>query len=320
MMATTTTTIILSLAILGNRILGASGASTVPRGFFEDVGDFLTRGGGADDDGGDDTTTSVSGGFTVVLPQNNCGYTDVQFNTSLNGNLESNDTIWFYDTRLPSNCGPQDSELGCVSEMYMTGPYSELGFVPYTVWYYFTNVGSTTLVNLYYNYNNSATHLVGVVPCDNVEDYLMTLSPCMFSQMFYSYKFFTQYKFNFYLSCSKDENNNVHFNLDQESLTCLGGVDEYGNCNIAKNRFNLVNFDNWYLDNAYVDNGSGNEFCPPPPPPPEPTPTETTTTTTTEVPAPTETDTGCKSCQGNIIITISNTNTNTNVDTNTVVS
>lgn len=308
-MTTTTTTLILSLTILANHISGASGASITTRGFLEDVGNLFTGNGGVDNGGVD-----ISGGFTVSLPQNNCGYTDVQFNTSLNGNLGSNDTIWFYETLLPSNCGPQDSDLGCVSEMFMTGPYSELGFVPYTVWYYFTQVGRTTLVNLYYNYNNSATHLVGSVPCDNVEDYLMTLSPCMFNEMLYTYEFFTQYKFNFYLSCSLDKNNNVHFNLDQESLTCIGGVDENGNCDIVKNRFNLVNFDNWYLDNAYVDNGSGSEFCPPPP---GPTPTPTETSTTTDVPVPTETPTGsgsgCKSCQGNIIINISNTNTNTNV-------
>lgn len=315
-----TSTIIISLTILGNY---ASGASTT-RGFVDDVADFLTGGTDTTTDAPytTDTTTTdtpyttdtISGGFTVVLPNNNCGYTDVQFNNSLNGNLGDNDTIWFYETLLPSNCGPQDSELGCVSQMFMTGPYSELGFVPYTVWYYFTNIGSTTLVNLYYNYNNSATHLVGSVPCDNVKDYMMTLSPCMFSETLYSYEFFTQYKFNFYLSCSQDSDNNINFNLDQESLTCIGGVDENGECNVAKNLFNLVNFDNWYLDNAYVDNGAGSEFCPPPPEP-TPTPTETETPTHTETPTETPTVAPCKSCQGNnIVITISNTNTNVNTD------
>lgn len=297
----------ISLTILANEALSAS-----TRGFIEDIGNIFTGGDGGNDPTPD--TSTNSGGFTVVLPQNNCGYTDVKFDTSLNGNLQDNDTIWFYNTLLPSNCGPQDTDLGCVSEMYMTGPYSVLGHVPYTVWYYFRNVGSTTLVDLYYNYNNSATHLVGSVPCDGVQDYQMTLSPCMFNEQLYSYQFYTQYKFNFYLSCSVDDNNNVKFNIDQESLTCLGGVDDYGNCNIAKNRFNLVNFDNWYLENAYVDNGSGPEFCPPPSPP-EPTFTETDTPTSTDSPTPTPTEPvgpPCKSCQGNIIINISTTNSNTN--------
>ena len=265
-------------------------------------------------DGGNDTGLTYNG-FTVSLPQNNCGYSNVDFDTSLNSQFASNDTVWFFDTNLPSNCGPQESELGCVSEMYMTGPYSFLGYVPYSVNYYFTQVGSDTLVSLYYNYNNSATHLVGTVPCNGVKDYQFTLSKCMFNEQLYNYQFYTQYKFNFYLSCSYDDSNNqVNFNLDQESLTCVGGPQ----CNFVRNRFNLVNFKCWDMKTAYVDNGAGQDFCPPPPPPP-PTTTTVSASTVTVVPtttvtvAPTVTSTTCKSCNGgDVVININNSNSNSN--------
>lgn len=251
-------------------------------------------------------------GLTVTLPQNNCGYSNVEFDTSLNSQFASNDTVWFFESTLPSNCGPQNTEQGCVTEMYMTGPYSFLGYVPYAVNYYFTQVGSTTMVSLYYNYNNSATHMIASVPCNGVQDYSITLSKCMFTEELYQYQFFTQYLFNFYLSCSYDRRSGlVDFNLDQESLTCIGGPE----CNYIRNRFNLVNFNSWYMETAQVDSGSSQEFCQPPPMPPTPPPPTTTTVappvTETVTIVPTVTTTTCKSCaDGDVVINIQNTNTN----------
>lgn len=258
--------------------------------------------------------------FPVTLPQNNCGYSNVDFNTSLNNQLASNDTVWFYDTNLPSNCGPQEDNLGCVSEMYMTGPYSFLGYVPYTVWYYFNQIGSNTMVNLYYNYNNSATHMIASVPC-NVDNYPITISKCMFSEELYQYQFFTVYQFNFYLTCNYDTRNaQVYFNLDQESLTCGGGSD----CKIVRNRFNLVNFNNWNIKYANVDNGVDHDFCiPSPPPPPESTeiPDITITPTiTATVVDPTETSI-CKSCHdGTLVININNSAISSSNNNNVITS
>lgn len=280
-----------------------------------------------DGDGGDTSSTDYPNPTVliepvapdyVVLPQNNCGYSDVTFDTSLN-TFASNDTIWFYDTNEPSNCGPQNSDLGCVSQMYMTNAYSVFSYVPYTVWYYFDQVGDSTLVSLYWNYNNSATHLVGTLPCNGVQDYQLTLSKCMFSEELYQYKFFEVYEFNFYLSCDYNHRSgNVNFNLDQESITCVGG----GTSGLNKNRFNLATFDNWQLGTTVVSNGAGEDFCPPPPPPPPTTSavttvTETVTPTTTScTTTPTPTSTGCKSCEGGgIVININNSNSNTNTNT-----
>lgn len=270
-----------------------------------------------------DSTTQVADDtglrppLTVTLPQNNCGYSNVNFDPSYNENIASNDTVWFYETTLPSNCGPQTTELGCVSEMYMTGPYSFLGQVPYAVNYYFNQVGSTTMVSLYYNYNNSATHMIASVPCNGIQDYSITLSKCMFNEELYQYQFFTHYKFNFYLSCSYDCNTGlVDFNLDQESETCVGGYE----CEPTRNRFNLVNFNDWSLETVNVDNGASQDFCLPVPPP-EPTTTVTPpvpTETVTVTPTSTVTTTTCKSCGGgDVVINIQNSNTNTATSKNT---
>jgi hypothetical protein len=261
--------------------------------------------------------------FVVSLPQNDCGYSNVEFDTSLNGNLMSNDTIWFYETNLPSNCGPQESDLGCVGEMYMTGDYSFLGKLPYTVWYYFSQeVDSIPMVSLYFNYNNSATHLVDTIPCNGVSDYKSTLSKCMFSEELYHYQFYTQYLFNFYTTCSYNADaGTINFNLDQESITCVDGTK----CNQVRNRFNDANFNDWQMKVATVGTGAVQDFCIPPPPPP---PTTTDVTDTTDYPVettttdgvPTETETvvvdgkPCKSCHG-VVITITNHNENTNVNT-----
>jgi hypothetical protein len=249
--------------------------------------------------------TDLRPGLTVTLPQNNCGYSDIDFDTSLNSQIASNDTVWFFESSLPSNCGPQNTEQGCVTEMYMTGPYSFLGYVPYAVNYYFTQVGSTTMVSLYYNYNNSATHTIASVPCNGVQDYSITLNKCMFSEELYHYQFFTQYLFNFYLSCSYDRRSGlVDFNLDQESLTCTG--ESY-----IRNRFNLVNFNSWSMETAQVDSGSSQEFCQPPPPTTTTVAPPPVTETVTVVPTVTTTTTTCKSCaNGDVVINIQNTNTN----------
>ena len=276
-------------------------------------------------------TEVVTAPQLAVLPQNDCGYTNVVFDNSLN-TFNANDTIYFYDTNFPSNCGPQESDLGCVSQMHMTNLYSVLGFIPYTVWYYFNQVGSTTLVNLYFNYNNSAAFLVGTVPCDGVTDYKMTLSKCMFSEELYQYLFFDYYLFNFYVSCNLDKYDRVNFNINQESVTCVGGTNSQGNCNTNKNLFNLVNFKNWLMVTTEASNGAIEDFCPPPVPSytstssyaPTATTTATavvtTTSTTTTTSTSTSTSTTCKSCggsgDGGIVINISNSNSNANNNNN----
>jgi len=266
-----------------------------------------------------DTVTDDTGlvpPLTVTLPQNNCGYSNVEFDSSYNNQIASNDTVWFMESYLPSNCGPQTTEQGCVTEMFMTGPYSFLGNVPYAVNYYFSFIGSTPMVSLYYNYNNSATHMIASVPC-NVDDYSITLSKCMFTEYLYHYQFFTHYQFNFYLTCSYDRRSgHVDFNLDQESLTCIGGPE----CKYNRNRFNLVNFNDWYLETVDVNNGASQDFCQPTPPPPvAPTTTETVTVTPTVTPTVTTTITTCKSCaNGDVVINISNTNTNSASSDNNV--
>jgi hypothetical protein len=250
--------------------------------------------------------------LTVTLPQNNCGYSNVEFDPSYNNQIASNDTVWFFESYLPSNCGPQTTEQGCVTEMYMTGPYDFLGKVPYAVNYYFSYVGSTStpVVSLYYNYNNSATHMIASVPCNGVQDFGITLSKCMFTEELYHYQFFTHYQFNFYLSCSYDRRSGlVDFNLDQESLTCIGGPD----CQYTRNRFNLVNFNDWSLETVDVNNGASQDFCQPTPPPPPPPPTTTVAppVTQTVTVTPTVTTTTCKSCaNGDVVININNSNTN----------
>lgn len=255
--------------------------------------------------------TGLKPPLTVTLPQNDCGYNNVDFDPSYNSQITSNDTVWFFESNLPSNCGPQTTEQGCVTEMYMTGPYDFLGYVPYTVNYYFSFIGSTPMVSLYYNYNNSATHMIASVPCD-VDNYEITLSKCMFSEDLYHYQFFTHYQFNFYLTCSYDRwSGLVGFNLDQESLTCIGGPE----CNYIRNRFNLVNFDNWYLETVNVNNGASQDFCQPTPvPPPQPTTTTVAPPVTETVTVtPTVTTSTCKSCaNGDIVININNSNSNTN--------
>ena len=246
--------------------------------------------------------------LTVTLPQNNCGYSNVEFDPSYNNQIASNDTVWFFESSLPSNCGPQTTEQGCVTEMFMTGPYAFLGYVPYSVNYYFSFIGSTPVVGLYYNYNNSATHLIASVPC-NTDNYQITLSKCMFTEQLYHYQFFTHYQFNFYLTCSYDRRSGlVDFNLDQESLTCVGGPE----CNYIRNRFNLVNFNDWYLETVDVNNGASQDLCQPtPPPPPLPTTTVAPPVTETVTVTPTVTTTTCKSCaNGDVVININNSNTN----------
>lgn len=192
-----------------------------------------------------------SSSYEIQFPSNECGYEHVVFDTSMNIFSDS-DTILFYATKN-SNCGPQEtSDLGCTSQMYMTNEYySSLGYIPYTVWYNFENVEENMFVTLRYNYNNTATHIVGTIMCtDTIIKHEYTLDKCMFSQQLYSYKFFDFYKIKFYMSC-KYVDDEISFYIDQSSHTCVGDV-------VNINKFNLVSFDSWYPVTSTV---LSNTFC-----------------------------------------------------------
>lgn len=183
--------------------------------------------------------------YDIQFPYNECGYNpNMLFDTSMN-TFSENDTVLFYatdssDSIVWSNCGPQEnSDLGCMTQMYMTNAYSSLGYVPYTVWYNFENVMDNVFVTLRFNYNDTATHVIGTIMCtDSIVEHQYTLDKCMFSQELYSYQFYDYYTFKFYMSC-KYVDNQISFYIDQSSDTCVGnGV-------VNNNKFNLVSFDSW---------------------------------------------------------------------------
>ncbi len=245
--------------------------------------------------------------ITNYIPQYNCGYSNVNFDTSLN-TFQPNDTIWFYYGDDTSNCEQPNSGTPCKGSMLMTGNYGNyFGYLPYSVWYDFSNFGKDGddywVVTLRYNYNGGQTSITDVIPCDGFE-YVTQLTRCMFDEQLYNFEFFKYYQFFFYTTCTYNfETQLVNFNLDQESRTCTG-TD--GNVNI--NRFNLAGFSDWYPFTSVIGSDE-NAFCPDCRPTTTVEPPATTTpceTSTTEpVPVPTEpVPKPCRSC-GNGDITIS---------------
>jgi hypothetical protein len=230
----------------------------------------------------------------VDIPQNNCGYSNVNFDTSLN-TFQLNDTIWFYYGSDTSNCA-EPNGVPCDGSMYMTGNYGNyFGYLPYTVWYEFSNFGRKNddiywVVTLRYNYNGGQTSIADVIPCDGYE-YATQLTRCMFDEKIYNFEFFKYYQFFFYTTCTYDfDTQLINFNLDQESRTCTNT-----NGNVNTNRFNQANFNDW-SPVSFTLRSDEDEFCPDC----SPTTTVEPTATTTE-PVPTEKP--CRSC-GDIIINV----------------
>ena len=254
------------------------------------------------------------GQFKASLPCDTCGYGDIEYDTSYT-TLSTDDTIYVYFSTDPSNCAAQESDLGCISQMTMTGSASELGFIPYTVWYYFEQIGDDgpPLVKLYFNYNNSATHLVASVPC-NVDQYIVSLSKCMFNRDWLVYKFFTRYLFKFYLTCDYNSDlDTIDFNLDQAIKTYNGDLNNDGVCNEVNNRFNLASFQAWHLSIGIISAETEPELCidnPPDLSQPSSVETVTSTIVTTSTSTPTPTDVATTSVDngngGTVIINIKN--------------
>lgn len=259
---------------------------------------------------------------SIVVPQNDCGYRNIEFDTSLNY-FQSNDTVWFYDTDDVSNCHEPDQEgTPCKSSMLFTGSYGNyFGHMPFSVWYDFVQVESSWAVTLRYNYNNGHTVIVDTVACDGYE-HASRLTKCMFDEELYSYEFFKYYQFTFFATCTFDiETGYIDFNLDHQSETC---VDEYNTINT--NRFTLASFEKWSVYEVVVVNSDETEFCNncvpttttyEPVTPTEPCETTTevpvTPTSTHRPPKPTPTPKPCKNCSGD---NIANVNVNVNIDQN----
>lgn len=319
-------TISMILSTLALRALGA-----VPYPVVYVDGD----GGDGGDGGGDEvTTTSVDATTDVTpldqeattmdnaittIPQYNCGYSNVEFDTSLN-TFANNDTVWFYGDDN-SNCGVPSNGKPCTGFMYFTGNYGDnFGYMPYSVWYTFKVQEGNWMVTLYYNYNEGQTSIVDNVVC-NGNEYKSTLTRCMFNEELYSYEFFKYYQFNFYTSCTYDlDTDTMNFNLDQESRTCVG---KDGTTN--DNRFTLAHFEDWCPKESFVVSDD-EDFCPNCVPKPTTvtetatatvtntaTSTETVTNTVTSTPCPTPTPT-CVSCGdgGKVVVNV-NVNTKTKV-------
>lgn len=257
-----------------------------------------------------------------VIPNFNCGYSNVEFDDSLNY-FQPNDTVWFFYSDGVSNCAEPLGGTPCTSLMYMTGNYGAyFGYVPYSVWYDFEKWGDDQwAVTLRYNYNEGQTSIVDTIPCDRSRNERKSqLSRCMFDEDLYSFGFFKHYQFNFYTTCYYNPKlNEVSLNIDQESVTC---TDLYDGTNVV-NRFNLVSFTGWTPRESIILSDEP-EFCPncatatttTTCEPPTPTPTDTYIT-----PVPTETETStetvtlpCLSCQGegggnvNVNVIINNSN------------
>lgn len=276
------------------------------------------------DGGGDDTTstyvetatdiTSLDSEATTMdnaittIPQYNCGYSNVEFDTSLN-TFANNDTVWFYGDET-SNCGPPGNGKPCTGSMYFTGNYGDyFGYMPYSVWYTFKLKEGNWMVTLYYNYNGGQTSMVDNVVC-NGNEYKSTLTRCMFNEDLYSYEFFKYYQFNFYTTCTYDlDTDSMFFNLEQESRTCVGND---GTTN--DNRFTQSQFDNWTPQESFVVSDV-DEFCPNCVPTVTVTNTATATATETETvtstPCPTPTPT-CVSCGDSVVVNV-NVNTKSKV-------
>lgn len=276
---------------------------------------YITLGDGGDGGGDGD------GGLTTVVPNNQCGYTLELYTEDPEYTFASNDTIWFYEPSLPSNCGAPDSDdLPCRGDMVFTGEFGmgpvTSGYKPYSVWYDFTDFGTLEqpewVYTLRFNYNDGQTSIVATFPCDGIE-YESELSKCMFNEELYTTEFFKYYRFKFFSTCTIDPvGGSLTFDLFQQSETCVGLGGE-----MNTNRFILASFTDWApLESTVVSDDP--EFCPDCTTPTTTTydvPTSTETlyeTTTTDAPAITESPGKCKSCQTVNV----NVNVNTNVSTN----
>ena len=252
-----------------------------------DGGSYVDGGDGGSGDNGDggsggvdplvDSNTKYVDNYSTVIPQNNCGYSNTVFDTSLN-TFASNDTVWFYYGDSDSNCGAPNGN-SCNGYMYMTGNYGEhFGYVPYSVWYTFKNVADTWFITLRFNYNNGQTSIVDTVACDGYE-HLSTLNRCMFDENLYSFEFYNFYQFDFFTRCSYDTDlDTMAFTLDQQSRTCVGDG------NVNTNRFQLATFQDWCPTDTVVITDES-EFCP-----------GCVQTTTTEV-VPTSTEVPCETTE-----------------------
>lgn len=188
---------------------------------------------------------------SITLPTNECGYSNVVYNDSLS-QFNPDDTVKFYNFESDaSNCGPQNTTLGCVHLQHMTGPFSIFGYNPYIIWYYPYPINNSYTMNLFYNYNGGSTVMVGAVPCDD-QLYMLGLTKCAFNQQLFSYQFYKYYLFDFFIKCSYN-GTTMSLKIDESSDTCVG-FDEHEKCIINHNIATLVDFQDWIpvpFDYAY---------------------------------------------------------------------
>lgn len=188
---------------------------------------------------------------SITLPTNECGYNNVVYNDSLS-TFNSDDTVKFYNFETDaSNCGPQNTTLGCVHLQHMTGPFSMFGYNPYTIWYYPYPLGDNYTMNLFYNYNGGSTVMIGAVPCDD-QLYMLGLTKCAFNQQIFSYQFYKYYLFDFFIKCSYN-GTTMSLKIDESADTCVG-FDEHEKCIVNHNIATLVDFQDWVpipFDYAY---------------------------------------------------------------------
>jgi hypothetical protein len=199
---------------------------------------------------------------SITLPTNECGYSNVVYNDSLS-QFNPDDTVKFYNFESEaSNCGPQNTTLGCVHLQHMTGPFSIFGYNPYTIWYYPYPINNSYTMNLFYNYNGGSTVMIGAVPCDD-QLYMLGLTKCAFNQQLFSYQFYKYYLFDFFIKCSYN-GTTMSLKIDESSDTCVGFERsesrerserrEHEKCIINHNIATLVDFQDWVpvpFDYAY---------------------------------------------------------------------
>ena len=188
---------------------------------------------------------------SITLPTNECGYNNVVYNDSLS-TFNADDTVKFYNFETDaSNCGPQNTTLGCVHLQHMTGPFSIFGYNPYTIWYYPYPINESYTMNLFYNYNGGSTVMIGAVPCDG-QLYMLGLTKCAFNQQIFSYQFYKYYLFDFFIRCSYN-GTTMSLKIDESADTCVG-FDEHEKCIVNHNIATLVDFQDWVpipFDYAY---------------------------------------------------------------------
>jgi hypothetical protein len=178
----------------------------------------------------------------ITFPTSECGYNTIVYNDSLS-NFNMDDNVWFYNTNsVESNCGPQNTTLGCVHLQYMTGPFSIFGYNPYTIWYYPYPVNDSFVMNLFYKFEDGDTIMLGSVPCDG-NSYQLGLTNCAFNKQLFSYQFYKYFRFDFFANCTFN-GTTMGFVLDESVDTCVG-FDDYQKCIVNHNSINLVNFQDW---------------------------------------------------------------------------